>query len=164
MIMSFLSRKKIHFMISDIFTCLMSVRWANGGDEITVSVHVFVCLSHFLPWEKVLERACQFCYDWHETLSTRTHTSGGSCSRLCVCVCVRRRWRGPILHSRVDRSLVYFIHFTWRDACLSWLAASLRFTQHCTRQTMRQFCSRLASSGEASLGRRYCIHFQLKYH
>lgn len=81
---------------------------------------------------------------------------------LSMCIC--RRWRGLILHSRVDRSLVYFIHFTWRDACLSWLAASLRFTQPCTRQTMRQFCSWLASSGESALDCCYCIHFELKYH
>lgn len=122
-----------------------------SGDEITVSP----ASSHE---RKVPEWACQFCFDWHEN---RTHTHKQS---FVLSLCVRRRWRGPILHSRVDRSLVYFIHFTWRDACLSWLAASLRFTRHCTRQTMRQFCSRPASSGESALDRCYCIRFQLKYH
>lgn len=39
--------------------------------------------------------------------------------RFVLPLCVRRRWRGPILHSRVDRSLVYFIHFTAsRDSLL----------------------------------------------
>lgn len=97
-------------------------------------------LFPFLPRGKVLEWACQYRFDWHDT-SAHKHSFVPS-------LCVRRRWRGPILHSRVDRSLVYFIHFTWRDACLSWLDASLRFTQHCTRQTMHQFCPRPPSSGE----------------
>lgn len=73
-----------------------------------------------LSWEKVLGWARQFCFDWHEA---KTHQRS-----FVLSLCVRRRWRGLILHSRVDRSLVCFIHFTWRDACLSWLDASLHFT------------------------------------
>lgn len=60
-------------------------------------------------------------------------------SRQCCCCVFAGGERGLILHSRVDRSLVCFIHFSWRDACLSWLAASLHFTRHYTRQTVRQF-------------------------
>lgn len=77
-------------------------------------------ISGFLSWGKVLGRARQFCFDWHEA---KTHQHS-----LVLSLCIRRRWRGLILHSRVDQSLVCFIHFTWRDACLSWLDASLHFT------------------------------------
>ena len=121
-----------------------------SGDEITVSP----ASSHE---RKFLNEHANFVLIGMKTAHTHKQS-------FVLSLCIRRRWRGPILHSRVDRSLVYFIHFTWRDACLSWLAASLRFTRHCTRQTMRQFCSRPASSGESALDRCYCIRFQLKYH
>lgn len=138
---------KAHLTSSNTLTCSVSAQWPNGEPSLS------------LP---PIEWAWQFCFDWHESLlRTHAHTQKQSFV-LSLRTC--RQWRGLILHSRVDRSLVYFIHFTWRDACLSWLAASLRFTQHCTRQTMRQFCSRPASSGEAALDGCYCIHFELKYH
>lgn len=150
-IMSLLCRKKTNLKSSDILTCFMSAQWWSWAAMKLPS----------LPLPPMREK---FLNEHANCVLIGMKTAHTHKQSFVLSLCIRRRWRGPILHSRVDRSLVYFIHFTWRDACLSWLAASLRFTRHCTRQTMRQFCSRPASSGESALDRCYCIRFQLKYH
>ncbi len=153
MIMSFLSRERHNSRVQTLLPALCQHSERMGTMKLP---------SLSLPpmgessW---MSMPILFWLAWNSPAHAHTHKQW-----FVLSLCIRRRWRGLILHSRVDRSLVYFIHFTWRDACLSWLAASLRFTQHCTRQTMRQFCSRPASSGEAALDGCYCIHFELKYH
>lgn len=138
-IRSFPSRKRCTSW-HQLLTCFMSTVWTNGMMMMMESSS-----SH---GRRLLNEHANLALIGVELAYKKSAV---------LLLCIRRRWRGPILHSRVDRSLVYFIHFTWRDACLSWLAASLRFTQHYTRQTMRQFCSPLTSSGKPAPGHCYCI-------
>lgn len=119
------------FILFDIYhtdeSALRSSLWKYGSHRIVspgLGRHTGLKrqggITDFLSREEVLEWARQFCFDWHEA-KTHQHL-------FVLSLCIRRRWRGLILHSRVDRSLVCFIHFAWRDACLSWLDASLHFT------------------------------------